>query len=291
MLRLDVMEGKVAQRAKPFYEKYKSEGTAVVMRLIEPWFGTGRVVHADSAFSSVKTLEALRSEGTYFMGLVKTAHTQFPVKFLQEAAKAVDISAARGSHVLLTSDQVIGKSRDPHTMYALGWFDSVPKFILSNFGVTTAGADAKRERHRKVEKDGLYVTEYYTVSIPRPSMVETFFKYFSSIDGHNRLRQGEIEMERQWHSQKYQFRIFATLFSMSVVDSHLGYAYEGKGCYGKTEYGIIDFCLKLSSELMFFVEPRSSVETRTPTSSHIPAVPVSIIESARILYSTNISCW
>ncbi len=32
MLRLDVMEGQAVQRAKPFYNDYKSEGTAVIMR-------------------------------------------------------------------------------------------------------------------------------------------------------------------------------------------------------------------------------------------------------------------
>lgn len=276
MIRLDVMEGKDVQQRKPFYNTFKSEGTAVVLRLVEPWFNSGRVIHADSAFSSVKTLQALQKFGMFFMGIVKTAHTQFPLKFLQEKAKTVDVDA-RGSHVLMSSNHMVGGAPEERTMYALGWFDAVPKFIISNYGVTTPGSLAIRPRQKKVEKDGFYVTEYDTIKIPRPGMVETFFQFFSVIDGHNRLRQGEIEMERNWHTQKYQLRIFATLFSMCVVDSHLGYAYEGKDCSDKVQYGILDFCKRLSSQLMFYDPGQSPVGTRHPTRSSIPLAPVSFL--------------
>ena len=274
MLRLDVMEGQAVQRAKPFYNDYKSEGTAVIMRLVKPWFNHGRVVHADSAFSSVKTLLALRSQGTFFMGIVKNAHTQFPLKFLQ--AKAASFGPdTRGSHVLLSSNSVNGLPQENCSMYALGWYDAVPKFILSSCGVTCPGTNVVRERSRKVLINGLYKTEYFDVSFPRPEMVETFFKYFSVIDAHNRKRQGEIEMERNWHTHKFQHRIFATIFSMCVVDAHAGYQYEGKGCSDRPSYGIIDFCKILSSQLMFYESAPNHVVTRSATRSEIEAPPVS----------------
>ena len=61
MLRLDIMEGKDRQREKPFAD-VGSEGTAITLRLSQPYFGSGRVIHADSAFSSVRTCLELRKQ-------------------------------------------------------------------------------------------------------------------------------------------------------------------------------------------------------------------------------------
>ena len=73
LLRLDIMEGKQRQASKEFHGEF-GEGTAVILRLTKDYFGTNRTVHADSAFSSVKTAEALQKRGLHFMGIVKTAH-------------------------------------------------------------------------------------------------------------------------------------------------------------------------------------------------------------------------
>ena len=68
----DIMEGKEANQRKDYAPLYH-QGTAVT------YYGTGRVVHADSAFSSVKTLLALQERGLHFMGMVKTAHKEYPL--------------------------------------------------------------------------------------------------------------------------------------------------------------------------------------------------------------------
>ena len=77
LLKLDIMEGKGANHLKPFSAEF-GESTAVVLRLCSSLFGTGRIVHADSAFSSVKTLLALEERGLYFQGMVKDAHKEYP---------------------------------------------------------------------------------------------------------------------------------------------------------------------------------------------------------------------
>ena len=46
----------------------------------------GLVVHGDSAFASVATCTALLEHATYFSGLLKIAHKEFPRKFYQEMA-------------------------------------------------------------------------------------------------------------------------------------------------------------------------------------------------------------
>jgi hypothetical protein len=60
---------------------------------------------ADSAFSSVKTLLALAEHGIRFMGMVKTAHQEFLMTYLQSwaAGKDNEEKTKRGDHILLES--------------------------------------------------------------------------------------------------------------------------------------------------------------------------------------------
>ncbi|KAL5516031.1 hypothetical protein EMCRGX_G001287 [Ephydatia muelleri] len=67
MLFLDIQEGKEAMEGK----------------------NRGHVVHGDSAFASVATCTALLERSTYFSGLLKTVHKEFPKKFCQEMASSV----------------------------------------------------------------------------------------------------------------------------------------------------------------------------------------------------------
>ncbi|DAZ99003.1 TPA: hypothetical protein N0F65_011258 [Lagenidium giganteum] len=61
------------------YAREYGEGTSIVLRLMEPYIGSGRTVVADSAFASGKTLVQLEAQrGLYFMGIVKTATAEFP---------------------------------------------------------------------------------------------------------------------------------------------------------------------------------------------------------------------
>jgi hypothetical protein len=84
MLQLEIMEGATRQAAKMFHDTYGS-GTSITLRLCIPWRGSGRTIIGDSAFASVKTLEALHKElGLYFMGMVKTASRRYPKLYLQK---------------------------------------------------------------------------------------------------------------------------------------------------------------------------------------------------------------
>ena len=77
LLKLDIMEGKEANQRKDYAQLY-GEGTAVTFRLTQEYYGTGRVVHAVSAFSSVKTLLALQERGLHFMGDGKNSTQRVP---------------------------------------------------------------------------------------------------------------------------------------------------------------------------------------------------------------------
>ena len=51
----------------------KKPTTACVLRLTEPLAGSGVILHGDSWFASLNTLQKLKQMGIYFVGLIKTA--------------------------------------------------------------------------------------------------------------------------------------------------------------------------------------------------------------------------
>ena len=82
MLQLEIQEGKVPMQGKEYAKDYGS-GTSSSLRLTRYWSGSDRTVVADSAFASLKTAEALhKHRGLRFIGLVKTAHKQYPKAWL-----------------------------------------------------------------------------------------------------------------------------------------------------------------------------------------------------------------
>ena len=158
------------------------QGTAITLRLCSPYFGSGRVIHADSAFSSVRTCLKLREHGLHFMGCVKTASREFPKRYLAsfEDQYGRGRPQARGGWKLLKST-VNPEGEEHEPIYALGWYDRKAKFIVSSCGSTVPGAPSRRKRHRKEVIDNQYETRVFYKEVPRPSMVEEFYSCFSGI--------------------------------------------------------------------------------------------------------------
>ena len=80
IIALEIQEGKEEMATKKFIQEWKKAGTAQVLRLTEPWHGSGRVINADSPFASITTAEACRKYSLHLTGLVKTATNQVPDK-------------------------------------------------------------------------------------------------------------------------------------------------------------------------------------------------------------------
>jgi Transposase IS4 len=61
-----------------------NQGTAVLERLVKPWYGKGdRIFCADSYFASVEAALHLTARGLRFIGVVKTATSRYPMKLMQ----------------------------------------------------------------------------------------------------------------------------------------------------------------------------------------------------------------
>ena len=82
MMQLEICEGALRQSQKKYEDQYGS-GTAVTLRMTSSWHGKAHIVVGDSAFSFVATAVALKQNGTYFVGIVKTASKMYPKQFMQ----------------------------------------------------------------------------------------------------------------------------------------------------------------------------------------------------------------
>ena len=250
MLRLDIMEGKDRQREKPFAD-VGSEGTAITLRLSQPYFDSGRVIHAHSAFSSVRTCLELRKHGLHFMGCVKTASREFPKRYLAsfENQYGRGRPLPRGGWRLLKSN-VAPDGSEHEPIYALGWYDRRAKFIVSSCGCTVAAQPSRRKRHRRVIVNNEYETRVSYKEVPRPSLVEEFYSCFSAIDVHDHYRQGSLEMERNWVTRKWYHRIFTTILGICIVDAFYAYKLEMKQA-GKDPRDFTYFVGRLAHQLVF----------------------------------------
>ena len=131
------------------------------------------------------------------MGMIKTAHKEYPLAFLKSWANGHEEGGkpSRGNYCLLQT-----QSQHGLPFYALGWADRKVKTIISNVGSTNPGSISKRLRHKKELVGGVWETTRYYKEIQRPSMVEEFYSCFGIIDVHDHLRQGSLAMEREWYT-------------------------------------------------------------------------------------------
>ena len=105
MLFLEIQEGKEAMAGKRYCDRYP-KSVAPTLRMMECLHGCGHIVHGDSAFASVATCTALLEHSTYFSGLLKTAHKEFPRKFCSQEI-AFSAQAKRGDTVTICTEKKV----------------------------------------------------------------------------------------------------------------------------------------------------------------------------------------
>ena len=95
-------------------------------------------------------------------------------------------------------------------------------------------------------------------------MVETFFKYFSTIDVHDHLRQGSLALEGAWPTRCWWHRVFSTVLGMCVVDAYFAYQFEHDDLYilGEPMLDFNDFLEDLVYELVDNDYFTTGVDTR-----------------------------
>ena len=193
-----IHEGAARNAAKEYSRLGAGVGTC--LRMTKPWHGTNRVLVCDSWFASFLIAFNLWSVGLFFIGIVKTASKFFPKQYLTEWCNRNNARENRGSHKLLKTQ------KDGVNIYALGWSDKKGKQIVCTTGTTLAAEASRRRRHIRVLRNGQREKEVYVKTVPRPAVVKEMFDAFSEIDIHDHLRQGSLEMEREWITRSWVLR-------------------------------------------------------------------------------------
>ena len=87
IIRMELQEGKKAVKKMMFSDVMKP-ATAVVRRMLVGFESGGRVVTADSGFTNMNTLKAVKATRNYYVGIVKTGHAGIPKKWFLTTAFA-----------------------------------------------------------------------------------------------------------------------------------------------------------------------------------------------------------
>ena len=126
-----------------YMAEYKLVGTAQLLRLTKPGMDQG-TVSADLAFARFTTAVACRENGIHFTGLVKTATSMHPKKYIDE----VDFQEL-GDDITLTS------SVEGHNIMAHAWGDKVRKYFESTHSTTHPGNLTSGDGERYMMKMGM----------------------------------------------------------------------------------------------------------------------------------------
>ena len=213
-------------------------GTQVLKTVVSPWFGSNRIVCADSYFASVGAAKELYRNGLRFIGVVKTATRGFPKTFLTN----VELNQ-RGDFFALASDSA--DELDP-AMAAFVWMDRERRYFIATAGALSEGTPYTRCRWRQVSQDPNAPPERVTMTIKQPQIAEIYYSTCGSIDKHNRYRQDDLRIEKKVETKDWSVRVNLSIFAMIVVDTWLVYnafknggATQQRKCLQKEFYSIL----------------------------------------------------
>jgi hypothetical protein len=189
--------------------------------LVKPWGNSDRVVVGDSYFASVPAALRLKAMGLRFIGVVKTATSGFPSKFLGEVHLPKGKGDMKG---LLHKDPESGT-----TLLAFTWVDRDRRNFIASCSSLSPGKMVDRDRWRQRDKLPDAEPTKLKILIPQPKCAEVYYKGNARIDQHNRVRQAGLNLEKKIATMDLSKRASISLFGMMVVD-----AYQlALGCQGR----------------------------------------------------------
>ena len=190
-------------------------GTHVLKHVVLPWFGTNRIVCADSYFASVGAAKELYRNGLRFIGVVKTATRGFPKSYLTN----VELHERGDFHAVASNRTNV---LDPD-MAAFVWMDRERRYFISTAGTLSEGTPYTRCRWRQVNRVPNAPPEKVIMTIKQPQIAEVYYSTCGMIDRHNRYRQDDLRIEKKVETKDWSMRVNLSIFSMIVVDTWLVY--------------------------------------------------------------------
>jgi hypothetical protein len=262
LLQLEIQEEKESMDSKPFIaETNNKPHTAAVLRLVQPWFGTFRTIYGDSAFASVNTAMKCWEYGLYFIGLVKTAYSEFPKGFFSQ--KSSSMQPGDSIHLQAT--------KNDRSLIAVGWKDKVLKTFIATAGSSAPGKPRIKERRHRVTKEKI------SVSVATTSIGSEYFTNAPAIDIHNHYRQGILEMERNIRTRAWDDKLAFTLLGMIMVDAYLMYILDHPN--EKQSYRLMDF---VNDVAYYLLENDIMAEQSPVIDPELPKVPCHSVPFSKI---------
>lgn len=261
MIYIEIQEGKEAMARK----KYQCEGytykfhTAVTLRCVDAWFGSSRLIVADSAFASVATAKALLSFGLHFIGIVKTATKGFP----KDVCKHWESTNPQRGEMLYITANIPVNGRD-HKLLAADWKTKMGKKIISTCSNSQPVDPQVVKRTKVVERNGLRDVEHYTKETPRSKLVKDLFDYFPS-----QMFMTTIDKEHLGQNDigKLMFGTidFTTSLGVIYTDCYFAYRMDYLRANNQSETNMLsydEFLGQLAFEMIFNVLDSKSNATR-----------------------------
>ena len=112
-------------------------------------------------------------------------------------------------------------------------------------------------------------------SVPRPEIVGKYYEMNGGIDVHNKMRQGDLALEKHWVTQDPYFRIFTTLIGICVTDAFnmMKYRIGDHRSDPRRHWSLREFAGVLAHQLLNnkWEEPQNA-SRRQPNSSEVDAL-------------------
>lgn len=142
MIRLKLVKGALDNERMALVDPVGLHETRVMKELVGPWEHSGRVVAADSYFPSVPCAIAMKEMGLRFIGVVKTATRDYPMRYLS----TVELPQKGDYKGVVNIDLTTG-----YKLLAFVWVDRERRYFISNCSSIAPGSPYTRTRWRQVE--------------------------------------------------------------------------------------------------------------------------------------------
>jgi len=229
IIRLDPQEGALNMMDKECNlewgtKKKPGKSTGCTLRLVKPWWNTGRIVLGDSWFGSLKTAISLLTKGLFCILNIKTGHAFFPRTIL-----AANISKENREHCRMATvtlkTPVASLNESKFEVMAAAQREKNPLLIVATCETMQPGKDRVLTTFA-VGEDG--VSARKKITFPTTKIHGMYRTYFNGIDLHNRVRQQFLHFTTIWGTHSWANRVLGEIWGMNLTNTffHCQYKYS-----------------------------------------------------------------
>ena len=170
------------------------------------------------------------------IGIVKTAHTGYPKKFLQDSVH----NKPAGSYLSLLTKY------DGVYLIAMGY--KYNKKTVTYFIATLGAGTTSYSNRPYIQK---YTDDFGNLcekTVLRNDLASFYFQFSNVIDVHNNERQFQLRLEKKWRTNDPFFRVSTTLVAFSVIDAYKLYKFNNP--VKNTHFTVLQFANILAGQLI-----------------------------------------